>query len=239
LAVEKAGFSKKVLTDVQVAAEQLQGINLTLDVGQITQTVNVDAAVIPQIDTQSAMISGTVTNQEIHDLPSFDRDPYLLTRLAPGVFGDGQNLAGFNIGSSGGIFGVENGVQVTANGARQNAQFAIECNSTAQAAYLEQTGEHGISLPDPVAMSIALDPSVATSWSSHYVDIETQSELTRGMTVVDRLGVATNERNRLAWKELLQHPPNARVCWTIDVDKWKAALFAALASPQIRTEPEA
>ena len=29
------------------------------------------------------------------------------------------------------------------------AKFAIECNSVGQQAYLKQTGEHGISLPDP------------------------------------------------------------------------------------------
>src|SRR6267154_284731 len=40
------------------------------------------------------------------------------------------------------------------------ARFAIECNSRAQQAYFEQTGERGISLPDPVAMSIALDPAI-------------------------------------------------------------------------------
>jgi purine nucleosidase len=108
------------------------------------------------------------------------------------------------------------------------ARFAIECNSTAQAAYLEQTGEHGISLPDPVAMSIALDPSVGTAWSRHYVDVETGSALTRGMTVVDRLGVAGNARNRETWKHLLRHPANANVCWSLDVTRWKAALYAAL-----------
>ena len=37
------------------------------------------------------------------------------------------------------------------------ARFAIECNSRAQEAYFEQTGEHGISLPDPVAMAVALE----------------------------------------------------------------------------------
>jgi purine nucleosidase len=76
------------------------------------------------------------------------------------------------------------------------AKFAIECNSRAQQAFLEQSGEHGISLPDPVAMAIALDPSIVTSQSEHFMDIETQSELTRGMTVVDRLNVAHDERNR-------------------------------------------
>ena len=36
-------------------------------------------------------------------------------------------------------------------------RFAIWCNSTAMEAYRKQTGETGISLPDLVAMSIALD----------------------------------------------------------------------------------
>ena len=79
------------------------------------------------------------------------------------------------------------------------AKFAIECNSRAQAAFLKQSGEHGISLPDPVAMAIALDPSIVTSHSQHFVEVETESELTRGMTVVDRLNVAHDERNRDVW----------------------------------------
>ncbi|HEV2348986.1 MAG TPA: nucleoside hydrolase [Terriglobia bacterium] len=85
----------------------------------------------------------------------------------------------------------------------ERATFAMECNSHAQKAYLEQTGRHGISLPDPVAMSIALDPSIGTSWSEHYVDVEISSDLTRGMTVVDRLNIAGNARNRAVWSELL------------------------------------
>jgi len=108
------------------------------------------------------------------------------------------------------------------------AHFAVECNSHARTAYKIQTGENGISLPDPVAMSIALDPSVGNEWSSHYVDVETQSELTRGMTVVDRLNVAGDERNRPVWSQLVSRKPNANVCWTIDVPRWKQALFSAL-----------
>jgi purine nucleosidase len=110
------------------------------------------------------------------------------------------------------------------------AHFAIECNSTARAAYLEQTGEHGISLPDPVAMSIALDQTIATSSSTHYIDVETSSALTRGMTVVDRLGVAGNNRNRSIWSDLLPQPPNAKVHWSLDVERWKDSLYRALSS---------
>ena len=108
------------------------------------------------------------------------------------------------------------------------ARFAIECNSRARQAYEEQTGEDGISLPDPVTMSIALDPTVGTEWSSHYVDVETHSELTRGMTVVDRLNVAADDRNRTVWERVLQKGPNAKVCWAIDTKRWKEVLFSAL-----------
>ena len=108
------------------------------------------------------------------------------------------------------------------------AKFAIECNSRAQQAYLEQTGEHGISLPDPVAMAVALDPSIVTSQSEHFVDVETESELTRGMTVVDRLNVANNEPNREVWASSLAAAHKAKVFWTIDNLRWKQALYAAL-----------
>jgi purine nucleosidase len=111
------------------------------------------------------------------------------------------------------------------------ARFVIECNSRAREAYLEQTGEDGISLPDPVAMSIALDPEVASNCSEHYVDVETHSELTRGMTVVDQLDVAGDERNQAVWAETLRNGRKAKVCWTIDTKRWKEGLFSALRNP--------
>lgn len=109
------------------------------------------------------------------------------------------------------------------------ARFAIECNSRAQEAYFEQTGEHGISLPDPVCMSIALDFSIVTNQSDHYVDVETSSELTRGMTVVDRLNVAANGRNKSVWADVLKQGTKAKVVWTIDNARWKQSLYKALA----------
>jgi len=110
----------------------------------------------------------------------------------------------------------------------ERARFAIECNSRAREAYMEQTGEDGISLPDPIAMSIALDPSVCTEWSSHHVEVETHSELTRGMTLVDRLHVAGDDRNHPVWSHIVSKGHNANVCWAIDTKRWKDALFSAL-----------
>jgi purine nucleosidase len=108
------------------------------------------------------------------------------------------------------------------------ARFAVECNSRAAEAYRIQTGEIGISLPDPVAMCIALDPTVCTEVSRHYVDVEVSSELTRGMTVVDRLGVAADERNRAIWRTVTDRVPPAQVVWSIDNTRWKQALYSAL-----------
>jgi purine nucleosidase len=107
-------------------------------------------------------------------------------------------------------------------------KFAIDCNSHARHAYKVQTGEDGICLPDPVAMCIALDPSIGTEWSDHCVEVETQSELTRGMTVVDRLNVASDDRNREAWASALRTKRATRVCWRINTKRWKQALFASL-----------
>src|SRR5271165_684674 len=75
------------------------------------------------------------------------------------------------------------------------ARFAIESNSRARKAYHIQTGEVGLSLADPTAMAIALDRSIGLIRSRHRIAIETQSELTRGMTVVDRLNVSADANN--------------------------------------------
>jgi purine nucleosidase len=108
------------------------------------------------------------------------------------------------------------------------AHFAVECNSHARRAYKVQTGEDGISLPDPTAMCIALDPSIGTEWSEHYVEVETRSDLTRGMTVVDRLNVAEDDRNRAVWAQALHSGRKAKVCWKLDNNRWKEALFSVL-----------
>lgn len=108
------------------------------------------------------------------------------------------------------------------------ARFTVECNRTAIRANHQQSGDPGMALPDPVAMAIALDPGICTRRERHYVQVETTSELTRGMTVVDRLGVTHDRRNRAVWGELRRRPPNATVCWQIDIPGWKRALVRGL-----------
>jgi hypothetical protein len=48
------------------------------------------------------------------------------------------------------------------------------------------------------------------------------------MTVVDRLNVAANERNRDVWTLPLTAGHKAKISWTIDNARWKQALYTAL-----------
>ena len=109
------------------------------------------------------------------------------------------------------------------------AHFTIDCNRTAMEAIRIQSGVIGLELPDPVAMAVAIDPSICTRSSKHAVDIETQSELTRGMTVIDQLDNAGDERNRSLWHPALDNG-NVTICWEIDVQRWKNMLYSALKS---------
>ncbi len=110
------------------------------------------------------------------------------------------------------------------------ARFAMECNGRARSAYQIQTGEIGLSLADPTAMAVALDRTVGLTWSRHRVAIETQSELTRGMTVVDRLGVNSDAINADVWGAVVGESTGADVLWTFDSAKFKSMLYAALAT---------
>jgi purine nucleosidase len=109
------------------------------------------------------------------------------------------------------------------------AHFAMESNSRAREAYRVQTGEVGLSLADPTAMAVALDRSVGLSWSRHRVAIECASDLTRGMTVVDRLNVTSDDSNAEVWKAAAGESEGADVLWTLDSRRFKAMLKAAVA----------
>lgn len=69
---------------------------------------------------------------------------------------------------------------------------------------------------------------IGTDWGEHYVDIETASELTRQMTVVDSLDISSDKRNREIWAPVLPTAAKARICWKIDDRGWKEKLHSAL-----------
>ncbi len=127
--VEKAGFKKKVIESFGITSEQANALNVQLEVGQANESVTVNGDAAPLLDTETSNLSGTVDAQQIQKLPSFGRDVFQLLQLAPGAFGDGAqasgggtaSLPGSSMGGTGGtdgVFKIENGGQITANGAR-------------------------------------------------------------------------------------------------------------------------
>ncbi len=110
------------------------------------------------------------------------------------------------------------------------AHFTIDCNATALRANRELFGDPGIALPDPVAMAVALDPEVVTKKGKHWVDVECEGTLTRGMTVVDELGVVRRGlESTVGWEwRGSGREPNVTVCWRLDVARFKDLLFRCL-----------
>ncbi len=130
ITAEKDGFKKKVFDNLIVNAEQLQGFDITLEAGIISEVVTIDAGEQP-LQTEDANIRKSITTKEILALPQSGRDPFELARLAPGVFGSGSRGSNGNSqglpntsgpgGSNSSIFATENVQPISANGQRVSA----------------------------------------------------------------------------------------------------------------------
>jgi hypothetical protein len=140
LTVEKTGFKKSTLDNVVVSAEQVQGLDVVLTTGEVSETVTVTDVTTPALETEQANIDKNITTAEVKELPQFGRDPYNLLRLTPGVFGEGARSGSgqsANLpnqpgpgGSNRSIFQTENQVQISADGQRVTANnFQIDGTS--------------------------------------------------------------------------------------------------------------
>jgi purine nucleosidase len=86
----------------------------------------------------------------------------------------------------------------------------------------EKSGWSGAAMYDPLAVAIAMDPSLGTLKAMH-VDVETKGEFTRGETVANRMG--SDENNVLHGDHyeiegVIKLKPNALVCLASDRDRF-------------------
>jgi purine nucleosidase len=77
------------------------------------------------------------------------------------------------------------------------AEFCINIQATVATFCAEETKLAGFDLPDPIAMAYALDPEVATETRRMFLEVECESQVTRGMVVMDLLGFSRREANAL------------------------------------------
>lgn len=126
------GFKTNVIDNVQILAEQANALNVVLEVGGAAETVTVNAAEHPSIDTETGNVSATITQNDLARMPDFGRDPLQMIQLAPGVTADQSQSSGggtFSLpgnqgdgsaGATSGPYMTENKPQAFANGQRND-----------------------------------------------------------------------------------------------------------------------
>jgi len=106
--VEATGFKKFVQTHVEVTLGHVINVNPVLALGEVTQTVEVQAQGV-QVETTSTQLGAVVNSRSVVNLPLNSRDTYQLLQLQPGV----QSQQGYDL-----FAGSENAGVVSVNGGR-------------------------------------------------------------------------------------------------------------------------
>ncbi|MGH9332096.1 MAG: carboxypeptidase regulatory-like domain-containing protein, partial [Vicinamibacterales bacterium] len=95
LTAESAGFQKTVRTGVTLQVAQVARIDLALQTGQLTETVEVVGA-SPILETQTSSRGTVIDQKQIVELPLNGRDYNQLALLSPGVLPGTPRLASVN-----------------------------------------------------------------------------------------------------------------------------------------------
>jgi len=99
---ESAGFQTEIVDNVKVDVGNDATVNVTMQVGQITQQVQVEARA-PVLETSNATVGTTVGNQAVTEMPLNGRSFTQLLELVPGSVstGNGFQISGSNYSISG------------------------------------------------------------------------------------------------------------------------------------------
>ncbi len=84
ITAEMSGFKTVTVSNVRVGVDQRVRINLTLELGQMTEAVEITAEV-PLVQSSSSDLSATMEEEQIRTLPLNGRNFVSLTRTIPGV----------------------------------------------------------------------------------------------------------------------------------------------------------
>lgn len=99
LTVEHPGFKVKKLSGIQLLVAQQANLDISLEVGQVTTTVDV-SGVVPLIDTSTASVGTVVESEQVVELPLNARRYGSLATLVPGTTTDPGGFASSATGSA-------------------------------------------------------------------------------------------------------------------------------------------
>ena len=109
--IEAAGFKKFLQSHVEVTLGHVINVNAALVLGEVTQTVEVQAQGV-QVETTSTQLGAVMNSRAVVNLPLNSRDTYQLLQLQPGV----QSQQGYDL-----FAGSEDAGVVSVNGGRGRA----------------------------------------------------------------------------------------------------------------------
>jgi hypothetical protein len=110
ITVTAQGFQKFEVKKVVLDVAQKARVDLTLQVGMVTQTVEVNGENVAQVETASSDISQTITGKQVQELELNGRNFTQLVTLAPGVINQ--------TGQDEGLVGVAGSITYSINGGR-------------------------------------------------------------------------------------------------------------------------
>ncbi len=114
VSVTAAGFSSQIEKSLELTVGGSRQLDVKLAIGDVSQTVEVTAAAA-DVEADTSVVSATVGQKRIVDLPLNGRDWTQLATLQPGVTNvRSQQTGGVSIGGNRGIRGF--GAQLTTNG---------------------------------------------------------------------------------------------------------------------------
>ncbi|MBV9266683.1 MAG: carboxypeptidase regulatory-like domain-containing protein, partial [Acidobacteriaceae bacterium] len=97
VAVSKTGFESLQFKAVALSVAQNLTLNGTLQIGAVSQSVDVQGSAVPNVDLADAQISNLVDQRRITELPLITRDPYSLVLLSAGTQQTNSSLGGFSV----------------------------------------------------------------------------------------------------------------------------------------------
>src|SRR5439155_20974872 len=115
ITVEHPGFKKFEQTGIQVQVNDNVKADVTLELGEISSVVKVDAAGIA-VETSSSALKETVDSKRVVELPLNGRNLADLTLLVPGV----QSATGVNGDVKNSSYSARGSKEFSVNGSRQN-----------------------------------------------------------------------------------------------------------------------
>jgi hypothetical protein len=103
--VTYSGFKKTLLSGIVLQINDTSRVDVSLDVGQVNETVTISDSAPPEVNTSTSEIGRTIQSAEITSLPLVERNVYTLLDLTPGVQSNNNGVAAASTGTSSLVLG--------------------------------------------------------------------------------------------------------------------------------------